>query len=131
MPEVPPSVTNYGVSEASDAQGLEHTYALQRPAPVPSHSTANLRLCVFTRVWQSSPHVLSSHILGLTSHVHPCRRLGFPLTDVPRFKTKYAPIFALEVAHAKYQGADFLLDSHPISAPRHLPAQLVCNICCT
>ena len=51
------------------------------PAPVPSHSTANLRLCVFTRVWQSSPHVLSSHILGLTSHVHPCRLLGFPLTE--------------------------------------------------
>ena len=51
------------------------------PAPIPSHSTANLRLCVFTRVWQSSPHVLSSHILGLTSHVHPCRLLGFPLTE--------------------------------------------------
>ena len=60
----------------------------------------------------------------------PCFSSHRVHSDVPRFKTKYAPISAIALVHAKYQGADFLLDSHPISAPRHLPAQLVCYICC-
>ena len=119
MPEVPPSVTNYGVSEASDAQGLEHTYMPSSPHSQSFHSQSAI-MCLHT-----SLAIITS--CSVITHPGPditCPPMSSPWvsshrvhSDVPRFKTKYAPISALVLVHAKYEGADFLLDSHPISAP--------------
>ena len=123
MPEVPPSVTNYGVSEASDARGLEHTYMPSSPHSQSFHSQSAI-MCLHTSlaiitscsvITHPGPDITCPPILLFCHHTVSIQDLR---------SNQICPHFYTELSVQNIKGQIFYLTPTQFE----LPAQLF--ICC-